>query len=320
MGMQAAGSAAGAGLRRRGGPAASGEAVPDGVAQAKATGKPVAVGRRDFREKKAALREAWDRQAGAGAVGALPKTGSTPCCTPAPRAPARGCNGVHPASTSTIGSAKFGSGHGRSPHARATAGMARRGCGFGERLRSPAALHPRGTIGGASGVTGALWPRGHTPGRGRRPCYWAQGLEAFARRATCRWPLPRQHTTSGGRPGKRRHMLRAVDASGDPTCGCAEDALQAVQPSHRRRGLRRPETSGRRTPLSSAAPAAAQGPPGDGLAGGPEARGSGNRKWGARARTPRLPHVERHLGARLRRQFNIWCARRRAMPPFVYWR
>ncbi|MEW5932905.1 MAG: IS200/IS605 family accessory protein TnpB-related protein, partial [Bacillota bacterium] len=126
------------GRRREQVTAALGDAVAEVVAWAKAEGIPIVVEELDFERKRAELRERNPRyarllsafsyrkfwvmlhsRAAREGVGVMPR---------------------NPALTSVIGEVKFGSGYGLSPHAAAAVAIARRGLGFGERLRCRSAL------------------------------------------------------------------------------------------------------------------------------------------------------------------------------------
>ncbi|HHY96218.1 MAG TPA: transposase, partial [Firmicutes bacterium] len=114
------------------------EAVADVVAWAKAERVPVAVERLNFEKKKARLREMGKRYAGMLSAFAYSKF----FVLLLSRAAREGVEVifVNPALTSVIGQVKFGPGYGLSPHAAAAVAIARRGIGFGERLRSRFAL------------------------------------------------------------------------------------------------------------------------------------------------------------------------------------
>ena len=114
------------------------EAVADLVAQAKAAGKPLAIERPVFRDVKKELRYRSPRLArllSSFAFDAFNQALRS-------RAAREGVEviEVNPAFTSVIGYAKFGPGYGLSPHQAAAVAIARRGLGFGERLRSRTAL------------------------------------------------------------------------------------------------------------------------------------------------------------------------------------
>ncbi len=152
--------------------AALGDAVADVVSQAQAAGKPIVVERLDFREKKARLREASDRQARMLSAFAYRQFHQLLRSRAAREGVA--VLTVNPAYTSVIGFAKFGSGYGLSAHGAAAVAIARRGLGFGERLRSRSALPlpartrgrhistPRELVraGTPEGAIGAVWPGG----------------------------------------------------------------------------------------------------------------------------------------------------------------
>ena len=114
------------------------ESAADLVAQAKAAGKPIAIERPVFREVKRELRYRSPRLArllSSFAFDAFNRALRS-------RAAREGVEiiEVNPAFTSVIGYAKFGPGYGLSPHQGAAVAIARRGLGFGERLRSRTAL------------------------------------------------------------------------------------------------------------------------------------------------------------------------------------
>lgn len=114
------------------------EAVADLVAWAKAQGVPVVVEKLDFEKKKAHLREMGARYARMLSGFAYSKFHALLLS----RAAREGVEVIeeNPALTSVIGQVKFGPGYGLSPHAAAAVAIARRGLGFGERLRSRYAL------------------------------------------------------------------------------------------------------------------------------------------------------------------------------------
>ncbi len=114
------------------------EATADVVAWAKAEGVPIVVERLDFEKKKARLREMGKRYARMLSAFSYRKF----FVLLLSRAAREGVEVVfvNPALTSVIGQVKFGPGYGLSPHAAAAVAIARRGLGFGERLRSRSAL------------------------------------------------------------------------------------------------------------------------------------------------------------------------------------
>ncbi|MDI6825303.1 MAG: IS200/IS605 family accessory protein TnpB-related protein [Bacillota bacterium] len=114
------------------------EAVADLVAWARAEAVPVVVEKLDFEKKKARLREMGARYARMLSGFAYGKFHALLLS----RAAREGVEVVfvNPALTSVIGQVKFGPGYGLSPHAAAAVAIARRGLGFGERLRSRSAL------------------------------------------------------------------------------------------------------------------------------------------------------------------------------------
>jgi IS605 OrfB family transposase len=113
---------------------ALGDAVADIATWARTSGKPVVVERLDFRAKKARLRDVSDRHArklshfAYAAFHALLVS----------RAAREGVEviEVNPAYTSVMGKVKFMARYGLSPHGSAAVAIARRGLGFGGRLRS----------------------------------------------------------------------------------------------------------------------------------------------------------------------------------------
>ena len=118
--------------------AALGEITADIVAMAKAANKPVVIEELDFRRKKAALRDKSPRYARMLSSFAYRKFHALL----ASRAARDGVEVItcNPAYTSVIGQVKFAQGYGISPHCAAALAIARRGLGFGERLRSRSAF------------------------------------------------------------------------------------------------------------------------------------------------------------------------------------
>ena len=114
------------------------EAAADLVAMALAAGKPLVLERPVFRDVKAELRYRSPRLARLLSSFAFDAFGQAVRS----RAAREGVEVilVNPAFTSVIGYAKFGPGYGLSPHQAAAVAIARRGLGFGERLRSRTAL------------------------------------------------------------------------------------------------------------------------------------------------------------------------------------
>jgi IS605 OrfB family transposase len=155
--------------------AALGDAVAAVVAQARTAGTAVVVERLDFREKKARLREASDRQARLLSSFAYRKFDALLRS----RAAREGVQviRVNAAHTSVIGFAKFGPGYGLSSHAAAAVAIARRGLRFSERLRSRSALplpaRNRGRHVWSDWRRSARWLRALA--RGRRPSEGVRG-------------------------------------------------------------------------------------------------------------------------------------------------
>ena len=161
------------------------EAAADLVAQAKSAGKPLVIERPVFRDVKKELRYRSPRLARLLSSFAFDAFGRALRS----RAAREGVEvtEVNPAFTSVIGYAKFGPGYGLSPHQAAAVAIARRGLGFGERLRSRTALplparnrgrHVWSDWSRQSQGLRAERTRGGTTGFaacGRRPCEGSRG-------------------------------------------------------------------------------------------------------------------------------------------------
>ncbi|MDI6824637.1 MAG: transposase [Bacillota bacterium] len=191
------------GRRRRQVTASLAEAVADVVAWAKAEGVPVVVERLDFEKKKARLGEMGVRHARVLSAFAYGKFYALLLS----RAAREGVGVIrkNPALTSVIGQVKFGPGYGLSPHAAAAVAIARRGLGFGERLRSRSALS--------------------LPARNRGRHVWSDWRRVSRR---LRVQAMRGRRPSEGRRGRGIPLSRAAPAAGLRRQGLSGDGLSPL--------------------------------------------------------------------------------------------
>ena len=184
------------------------DASADLVAHAKATGRPLVIERPVFRDVKKELRYRSPRLARLLSSFAFDAFGQALRS----RAAREGVEiiEVNPAFTSVIGYAKFGPGYGLSPHQGAAVAIARRGLGFGERLRSRTALSLPARNRGRH--VWSDWSRQAQRLRAERTCGGTTGFAACGRR-------PSEGSRGGGIPPSRaapaRDMRRAEGPPGD---------------------------------------------------------------------------------------------------------
>ncbi len=185
--------------------ASLGDVVADIVAWARTSGKPVVVERLDLRAKKARLSEVSDRYARKLSHFAYASFHALL----ASRAAREGVEVLskNPAYTSVIGKVKFMARYGLSPHGAGAVAIARRGLGFGERLRSGNALP--------------------LPGRNRGRHVWSDWSRVLPSVRGRRLTHALYQRSSEGSPGRGEPLSASAPAGGGPH-GPGRDGLAWV--------------------------------------------------------------------------------------------